>query len=72
MRLPPVSRADLIQRLRALGWAGPISGKKHQHMVKGAINLTIPNPRRGDIGIKLLKIILKEAGISTDEWLRRR
>jgi hypothetical protein len=41
-------------------------------MVKGAINLTIPNPRRGDIGIKLLKIILKEAGISTDEWLRRR
>jgi hypothetical protein len=40
-------------------------------MVKGDINLTIPNPHRGEIGVNLLKIILKEAGISRDEWIRR-
>jgi predicted RNA binding protein YcfA (HicA-like mRNA interferase family) len=72
MRLPPISRAELIKRLRSLGWEGPIPGKKHQHMVKGNLQLTIPNPHRGDIGVNLLKIILKEAGISNDDWLRRR
>lgn len=71
MRLTPVSRSDLIKRLRTLGWEGPISGRKHQHMVKGDLQLTIPNPHQGDIGVNLLKIVLKEAGISRDEWIRR-
>jgi hypothetical protein len=71
MRLGPVSRLDLIKGLRAFGWQGPVAGKKHQHMVKGDINLTIPNPHRGEIGVNLLKIILNEAGISRNEWIRR-
>jgi predicted RNA binding protein YcfA (HicA-like mRNA interferase family) len=71
MRLGPISRSDLIKRLRALGWEGPITGRKHQHMVKGDHQLTIPNPHRGDIGVNLLKIVLKEAGISRDEWIRQ-
>jgi predicted RNA binding protein YcfA (HicA-like mRNA interferase family) len=70
MRLAPLSRSDLIKRLRALGWAGPIQGTKHQHMVKGNVQLTIPNPHRGDIGVNLLKILLKEARISREEWLK--
>lgn len=72
MRLIPVSRSDLVSRLRALGWQGPINGRKHQHMVKGHVQLTIPNPHRKEIGVNLLKIVLKEAGISRDEWLRLR
>jgi hypothetical protein len=72
MRLGPVRRVDLIKGLRALGWEGPIAGRKHQHMVKGDLQLTIPNPHRGDIGVNLLKIVLKEADISRDEWIRRR
>ena len=71
MRLAPISRSDLIKRLRTLGWEGPISGRKHQHMVRGNVQLTIPNPHGGDIGVNLLKIILKEAGISRDQWIRR-
>ena len=70
MRLVPVSRQDLIRRLRSLGWSGPYSGTKHQHMVKGDIQLTIPNPHGGrEIGVNLLKMLLNEAGISRDEWL---
>jgi hypothetical protein len=41
-------------------------------MVLGNLQLTIPNPHGGDIGVNLLKIILKEAGISRELWIRRR
>jgi len=42
-------------------------------MVKGSIQLTIPNPHGGEaIGVGLLKMLLNEAGISRDEWLRAR
>jgi hypothetical protein len=41
-------------------------------MAKGEILLTIPNPHRGVIGVNLLKLILKEAGISREEWLKQR
>lgn len=37
------------------------------------LQLTIPNPHGGrEIGVKLLKIILDEPGISRDEWLKAR
>jgi len=73
MKLSPVSRQELIRRLRALGWSGPYSGGKHQHMTKGNIQLTVPNPHhRKDIGVHLLKIVLDEAGISRAEWINAR
>jgi predicted RNA binding protein YcfA (HicA-like mRNA interferase family) len=73
MRLSPVSRSELIRRLKLLGWEGPVSGSKHQFMVKGPVQLTIPNPHAGgEIGVNLLKLILKEAGISRSEWLSAR
>jgi len=73
MKLSPVNRQALIRRLRSLGWSGPYSGGKHQHMVKGLVQLTIPNPHhRKDIGVQLLKLVLEEAGISRDEWLNVR
>jgi predicted RNA binding protein YcfA (HicA-like mRNA interferase family) len=73
MRLSPTKRSDLIRRLRSFGWVGPVSGGSHQHMVKGAIKLTIPNPHLGkEIGPYLLQQILSEAGISREEWLNAR
>ena len=42
-------------------------------MVKGQMQLTIPNPHGGrEIGVNLLKIILDEAAISRADWLSRR
>lgn len=73
MRLSPVTRSELIRRLRQLGWEGPSSGGKHQFMVNGPIQLTIPNPHGSrEIGVNLLKLILKEAGITRKEWLNAR
>jgi predicted RNA binding protein YcfA (HicA-like mRNA interferase family) len=39
-------------------------------MVRGDCVLTIPNPHRGDIGIGLLAVILRQAGVSRREWER--
>ncbi len=64
----PISRKDLIGGLRAMGFDGPYSGGKHSFMLKGRLTLTIPNPHRGDIGRELLARILRQAGISRQEW----
>lgn len=37
-------------------------------MVKDEITLRIPNPHQTDIGMELLKRILRQAGISKEEW----
>jgi predicted RNA binding protein YcfA (HicA-like mRNA interferase family) len=64
----PVSRRELVSQLRRLGFAGPYSGGKHQFMVRGDCVLTIPNPHRGEIGVNLLSVILKQAGVSRKDW----
>ena len=39
-------------------------------MVKDGIFVMIPNPHHGEeISVKLLLIVLKEAGISREDWL---
>ncbi|MFN4071408.1 MAG: hypothetical protein ACK4HT_07635 [Thermus caldifontis] len=38
-------------------------------MVRGSVRLVLPNPHRGEIGVDLLKRILKQAGIEEEEWL---
>lgn len=64
----PISRADLIRALRALGFEGPYSGGNHAYMVRGALRLRIPNPHQGDIGMGLLARILRQANIAREEW----
>lgn len=68
--LKPISWKDLIRRLKSFGFAGPYSGGRHPYMVKGDLVLTIPNPHRGDIGVELLKRVLKQAGVSSKDWIR--
>ena len=63
-----VDRKELIRRLRLLGFQGPYSGTRHQFMKKGQLKLRIPNPHGSDIGVQLLKLILKQAGISDTQW----
>jgi hypothetical protein len=37
-------------------------------MRRGDITIWVPNPHQGDIGRNLLSRILRQAGISRDEW----
>ena len=43
--LDPVSRRELVRRLKVLGFEGPFPGGKHQWMRRGGLRLTIPNPQ---------------------------
>jgi len=64
----PISRKDLVRHLRTIGFDGPYSGGKHSFMIKEDLTLTIPNPHKGDIGRELLARILRQAGISRQQW----
>ena len=64
----PISRRKLIRAFRTLGFEGPLSGGRHQFMVRGDVVVTIPNPHGSDIGVGLLARILTQAGVSRDEW----
>ena len=69
MRLTPITRRELIKRLRNLGWDGPFSGGKHQFMIKGAMKLPSPNPHGGVLSVGMVSEILKETETSREEWL---
>lgn len=69
-RLSPVSRTDLVRRLRQLGYQGPYAGGKHEYMIRGKRRMTLPNPHSGDIGPGFLTRLLDEAEVSREEWER--
>jgi predicted RNA binding protein YcfA (HicA-like mRNA interferase family) len=70
--LSPVSWKELVHRLLELGFTGPVSGGKHPYMVRGALVLTVPNRHRSEISVDLLSRILRQAGVSREEWLKKR
>lgn len=63
-----IKRKDFIRALKEADFEGPYSGGKHEFMVKGNLRLTLPNPHQAEIGKDLLSRILKQAGISREEW----
>jgi predicted RNA binding protein YcfA (HicA-like mRNA interferase family) len=71
-KLKPVKWRELFAGLKSSGFDGPFAGGKHLFMTKGNLVLTVPNPHRGDISPDLLIRILKQEGISRDEWIYRR
>jgi predicted RNA binding protein YcfA (HicA-like mRNA interferase family) len=64
----PVKRDVLIRCLLKFGFDGPYSGGKHPFMVKRDLTLTIPNPHHKDIGREFLARILRQAGVTKEEW----
>ena len=59
---------QLQGKFNALGYSDPYSGGNHQFMIKGYLKIRIPNPHKRDIGPGLLKEILRQAGISVEDW----
>ena len=68
----PISRRELIRRLRRLGFEGPESGARHQMMVRGELRLALPNPHRRGIDDGLLRRILRQAGVTWEAFARAR
>lgn len=68
--LNPVSRRELVRKLKGLGFEGPFPGGKHQWMRRGGLRLTIPNPHRSAIDPGFVRRILRLAGITLEEWMK--
>lgn len=72
-RMVPISRRELILRLRKLGFEGPYHGGKHDFMRRSSDQLRVALPREDaksrEIGVELKKRILRETGISTADWM---
>jgi predicted RNA binding protein YcfA (HicA-like mRNA interferase family) len=69
-RLAPVTWSDLVRRLRALGFVGPYAGGRHPQMRRDDVTVIIPNPHEADIGVGLLTRLLRQAGVTREDWLR--
>lgn len=69
-KLTPLKSNEVIRKLRALGYNGPIPGDRHVHMVHYASQKIIPVPSHGnkDVGVGLLRKIVRDAGVSADDW----
>ncbi|MBX9678480.1 MAG: type II toxin-antitoxin system HicA family toxin [Gemmataceae bacterium] len=67
--LDPVSRRKLIRKLKALGFQGPYAGGNHQWMQRDRVRLTIPNPHGNALDPGLIRRILRQGGISIQEWV---
>ena len=68
-RLVPVSWNTLVRRFQELGFEGPYAGGRHPQMRRGDVTVIIPNPHEGDIGVGFLTRLLRQAGVSHEEWL---
>lgn len=65
------SERDLIQKLHGLGFEGPVSGKRHKKMSRDGKTVAIPNTHGSgqlDISVRLLYQILRQAGVTKEEW----
>jgi predicted RNA binding protein YcfA (HicA-like mRNA interferase family) len=67
-RLAGISRRGLVQRLRRLRFEGPFAGGSHEFMVRGSTRLILPSPHRQEISADLLVRILRQAGVSREDW----
>ena len=72
--MPPFPRTTprrvLIKKLRRLGFDGPYGqGRKHPFMRRGTLTLHVPNEHGEDLGITLVRDILRKGGVPEDEYL---
>jgi hypothetical protein len=58
----------LIKGFIALGWEGPVQGRKHSFMYNGPRKVRIPNEHGEDTSRGLLAEILRQADIDADDW----
>ncbi|MBI4595095.1 MAG: type II toxin-antitoxin system HicA family toxin [Candidatus Tectomicrobia bacterium] len=69
-RLILLKPQEVIRKLKALGYEGPVRTGRHPIMLNLKERKTIPIPmhKGKDITVGLIKKILREVEISLDEW----
>ena len=67
-KISPLSFSELVRKLKFLDFKGPYAGGKHLYMLKNELRLTLPNPHRKEIGVDLIKRLMRQGGITKKEW----
>ena len=68
----PTKRRDFIRKLRALGFAGPYRGTRHEFLVLGEYRQTVPS--NAEYSVPQLKMLLRQVEtilarrIAPEEW----
>jgi len=57
-----------MRKLKRAGFSGPFSGGRHQYMERGRLRIFIPNPHGADIGVKIIKKIISDIGVTEGEF----
>ena len=70
-RLTPLKPREVFGKLRRLGFVGPIPGGRHSRMVHSQTGQIIPVPvhKGKDVGVGLIREIIREVGITREEWI---
>ena len=71
-RWTPTKRRVVISRLRALGFAGPFSGSRHQFMIVGEHRLTLPSAEEYSVDIVRRFVREVESAIGREITLEER
>ena len=69
-KLSPLKPAQVIRKLRKLGFIGPVPGGRHVRMVhpeRGKI-IPIPMHKGKDVSVGLIRAILREIDVTPEEW----
>ena len=64
----PLPPREIYRKFRALGFQGPLKGGRHYFMVKDRLKVRVPNPHGEEISSGLIREILRQAGISPEDW----
>jgi len=67
--LSPLPRRILIKKLRKLGFSGPYPATRHSYMKRGKEKIFIPNPHGKDIGLPIIKKIIRQLKLSNQDFL---
>lgn len=69
-KLAPEKPQTIINKLRRLGFDGPFGGGKHVFMRHPETQVKIPVPihKGRDIPVGTLRAIIRQAGVSVEEW----
>jgi predicted RNA binding protein YcfA (HicA-like mRNA interferase family) len=70
-KLTPLKASAVVRKLRQLGFDGPLPGGKHRRMVHPDTGQIIPIPihKGKDVGLGLIREIVRELGITREEWI---
>jgi predicted RNA binding protein YcfA (HicA-like mRNA interferase family) len=66
--MQPLAPAEIVRRLRRLGFDGPFGGGSHPWMQRGKQKVTVPNPHGSVISGALIQRMLRRAGLTAEEW----